>query len=189
MFHDAVQMLQKEDGSFEKFQAMYPHRTQASLSADDIAFIQARNSFYIASTSPDGWPYVQHRGGPIGFLRAHTTTQLVCGDYRGNRQFITMGNLQKDARVSLFFMDYLNQARLKVQGRASLVALKDADECLIKSLPQEQPEPERLLCIDVIAMDWNCPKYIPKLYSEDIIQHVVGGQIGQLQTENAALKA
>ena len=72
---------------------MYPQRTQDSLSSEDIALIQARESFYIPLTNPDGWPYVQHRGGPVGFLRAHTTSQLVCEDYRENCQFITMGNL------------------------------------------------------------------------------------------------
>jgi len=189
MFHEAVQALQHLDGSFEKYQKMYPHRTQDSLSVDDIAFLKARDSFYIASTTPDGWPYVQHRGGPVGFLQVLGERRLVCGDYRGNRQFITMGNLQDDARVSLFFMDYLNQARLKIQGHASLVGLKDADAELVDLLPQDHPAPERVLVIDVVAMDWNCPKYIPRLYSEGVIQHVIGAQIGKLQQENAALKA
>ncbi len=189
MFHEAIQDLQRADGSHAQFQKMYPHRTQDALSADDIAFIQSRESFYIASTTPDGWPYVQHRGGPAGFLRVSGPNRLLCGDFKGNRQFITMGNLQRDTRVSLFFMDYLNQARLKVQGHATLVPLSEADEAVALSLRTEQPAPERVLQIDVIAMDWNCPKYIPRLYSEAAIRQVVGGQIAQLQAENAALKA
>lgn len=100
-----------------------------------------------------------------------------------------MGNLQKDAHVSLFLIDYLNQARLKIQGRATLLRLSDAQDGLIAALPQDQTSPECLLCIDVIALDWNCPKYVSKLDSEDVTRQVVGGQMGQLQTENAALKA
>lgn len=86
-------------------------------------------------------------------------------------------------------MDYLNQAHLKIQGRATLLSHSDARDGLIAALSQDQHTPERILDIDVIALDWNCPKYIPKLYSEDMIHQVVGGQMGQLQIENVAIKA
>ena len=100
-----------------------------------------------------------------------------------------MGNLQKDAHVSLFLIDYLNQARLKIQGRATLLRLSDAQDGLIAALPQGQTSPECLLCIDVIALDWNCPKYIPKLYSEDVIHQVVGGQMGAVRDRERRYKS
>jgi predicted pyridoxine 5'-phosphate oxidase superfamily flavin-nucleotide-binding protein len=189
MFQGAVAELQKADGGHAKFQASYRHRTQSELSPDDIAFIHARDSFYIASVNADGWPYIQHRGGPRGFLRVVGPNRLACADYRGNRQFITMGNLMTEARVSLFLMDYLNRARLKIQGRATLLPLAEADPDLAAQLAASDPPAERALVVDVAALDWNCQKYIPTLVPEDVLRHIVGQQIGRLQAENEALRA
>ena len=189
MFQNAVAELQKQDGSYDKYQAFYPHRTQDELSKDDIAYIQARESFYIASVNSDGWPYIQHRGGAVGFIKVLGPTQLACADYPGNRQFITMGHLQTEAKVSLFFMDYLNHARLKIQGRARLVKAADVDPMILESVSDGGPLVERVLTVDIVAMDWNCPKYIPTLYPEAVIQNVIGPKIGQLEAENTALRA
>ena len=189
MFRDGVAEFQRADGGYDKFQTFYVHRTQDALGPDDIAFIQARDSFYIASVNGEGWPYVQHRGGPRGFLKVIGPNRLACADYHGNRQFITMGNLQADAKVSLFFMDYLNHARLKVQGRATLVPIGEADPELVAQLGIGDLPAERVLEIEVVAMDWNCPKYIPTLYSEDALRQVVGPMVGKLQVENEALRA
>ena len=188
MFQDAVADLQKEAGTYEKFQKFYVHRTQEEMNADDIAFIQAANSFYFASTTRDGWPYIQHRGGVRGFLKIINPTKLACADYRGNRQFISQGNLQADDRISIFVMDYLNKARLKIQGRATLIPLARADPKLVAQLDCEAVPTERVLSIDIVAMDWNCPKYIPTLYPEDALGKIFGPELAKLQKENAVLR-
>jgi len=181
LFQGAVAELQKAEGSFDKYQALYPHRTQPGLRDQERAFIEARDSFYIASSSPDGWPYIQHRGGPRGFLKVIGDTKLACLDYRGNQQFITTGHLIADNRVSLFLMDYMNKARLKIQGHARIVPLPDAEPELVQSLTVEGTKAERVLTIEIVALDWNCPQYIPQLYPADVVQTVIGGRMGALE--------
>lgn len=189
MFRGQVADLQRAEGTHEKYRTAYRHRTRDTLGEDEIAFIRSRESFYIASLTEDGWPYIQHRGGPQGFVSVKGGTRLICGDYRGNRQFITMGNLATDNRVSLFFMDYLRHARLKLQGRATLVPVADADPEVVAGFSVAGPPPERVLEIEVVAFDWNCPKYIPTLYSEAALHEIVGPEIAKLREENARLEA
>ena len=189
MFTKAVQDLQNAEGTKQKFETFYPHRTQDALSVDDIAFIKERDSFYMASVNAGGWPYIQHRGGARGFVHVAGPTTLACADYRGNKQFISMGNLQTNPRVSLFFMDYMNHARLKVQGNATLIPASDADPDLLSQLDQSAAPAERVLQIEVLAMDWNCPKYIPTLYPEAAIKQIVGPELNALRDENKALRA
>ena len=189
MFTEAVQALQEAEGTRAKYEAFYPHRTQEALSDNDIAFIRARDSFYLATVNADGWPYIQHRGGARGFVQVLGPTTLACADYHGNRQFISMGNLASDPRVSLFFMDYTNHARLKVQGHATLIPAADADPALLEQLDQQAGPAERVLQVEIVAMDWNCPKYIPTLYPADALAQIFGPEIGKLRDENEALKA
>lgn len=189
MFRDAVAELQREAGTYDKYQKFYPGRTQEKLSENEIAFLQDRESIYIASTTVDGWPYIQHRGGPRGFLKVIGETRIACADYRGNQQFITMGNLAHDDRVSVFCMDYMNRARLKLQGRATLMKSADADPQLWDQLHSPQLPAERALVIDIVAMDWNCPKYIPQMLSAEVVQKAVAEKLGALQAENDALRA
>ena len=189
MFTKTVKELQSAEGTKEKFETFYPHRTQKTLSNNDIAFLKERDNFYIATVNADGWPYIQHRGGARGFVHVAGPTTLACADYTGNNQFISMGNLQTEPRVSLFFMDYMNHTRLKIQGMATLIRVADADPDLVSQLDQRAAPAERVLQIEVIAMDWNCPKYIPTLYSEAAIRQVVGSELEALRTENVALRA
>ena len=189
MFTTAVQDLQSAEGTKEKFETFYPHRTQTAFLNTDIAFLKERDSFYIATVNADGWPYIQHRGGARGFVHVAGPTTLACADYAGNKQFISMGNLQTEPRVSLFFMDYMNHTRLKVQGVATLIPVADADPDLVSQLDQRAAPAERVLQIEVTAMDWNCPKYIPILYAEAAIRQVIGSELEALRTENAALRA
>ncbi len=188
MFTQAVQDLQEAEGTKLKYETFYPHRTQETLSEDDIAFIKQRNSFYIASVNSDGWPYVQHRGGARGFVHVAGPSQIACADYLGNKQFISMGNLQNDPRVSIFFMDYLNRRRLKIQGKATLVDATEVDDALLAQLDQRAAPAERVLQIDIVAMDWNCPKYIPTQIPEDMIEQIFGPEIQKLRSENGALR-
>ncbi len=189
MFRGRVAELQRAAGTYEKYQTAYGHRTGDTLGPDEVAFIRSRESFYIASLTEDGAPYIQHRGGAAGFVDVRDGTRLVCADYHGNRQFITMGNLASDGRVSLFFMDYLRHARLKLQGTATLVPADEADPDVVAGFATDAPAPERVLEVQITAFDWNCPKYIPTLYSEAALREVIGPEIGKLRAENAALKA
>jgi len=189
MFSETVADLQKEDGSFDQYQVGYQHRTQDKLEPHDKHFIESRESFYIASSSPDGWPYIQHRGGPQGFLKVIGANQIACLDYKGNRQFITMGYLETDNRVSLFMMDYAQRGRLKLQGRASLKKLSEADPSVLQHFETEGLPAERLLVIDIVAMDWNCPKYIPQMFTKPMVQSMFQRNLAELQQENVQLRA
>lgn len=131
------------------------------LGESEVAFIGERDSFYIATTSETGWPYIQHRGGPCGFLRVIDAHTLGFADYGGNRQLITVGNLAANDRVALFFMDYSRRERMKLLGHARVLDAKD-DPTLSDRLavPNYRARIERLFLIEVVAFDWNCPQHI-----------------------------
>jgi len=136
------------------------------LSEREAGFINARDSFYMASVSETGWPYVQHRGGPQGFIRVIDAQTIGFADFSGNRQYVSVGNLRKDDRVSLFFMDYPNRTRLKMLGRVRLVG--DDEPELLAQLEMEDYRAvvERGFVIHVEAFDWNCPQHITPRYTE-----------------------
>jgi nuclear transport factor 2 (NTF2) superfamily protein/predicted pyridoxine 5'-phosphate oxidase superfamily flavin-nucleotide-binding protein len=153
------------------------------LGDSEAAFIQARDSFYMASVSETGWPYVQHRGGPIGFMRVLTPRTLGFVDFRGNRQYVTTGNLRRDDRVALFFMDYPNRRRLKLLGRVEIVDL-DSEQLAPLRLPKYRARVERGFVIHVEAFDWNCPQHITPRFTEVEIERL----IAPVLAENRALK-
>ena len=132
------------------------------VTAELAEFIARRDSFYLATASSDGQPYVQHRGGPRGFLRVLDEHTLGFADYRGNRQYITVGNLRENERAFIFLMDYEAQQRIKIWGRAHVV---EDDAALIARLmpPDYKAKPERAILFTVEAWDANCPLHIPKL--------------------------
>lgn len=131
------------------------------LGPAEAAFIRGRDSFYLASVSETGWPYVQYRGGPEGFLTIVDSSTLGFADFRGNRQYITTGNVQANDRVSLFLMDYAHRRRLKIYGHMQIIDAND-DPALAKTLtmPDYPARVERLALITVEAFDWNCPQHI-----------------------------
>ncbi len=189
LFVDEVRALQDQDGTGEKYAAVYPGRTQDILDESTLGFIASRESFYIASVSSSGWPYVQHRGGPKGFLKALGPNRLGFADYRGNRQFITMGHTAHDNRVALFFMDYENRSRLKMLGHLTMQLAKEADPTLCEQLATPgQGRVDRIATLEVTAIDWNCPQYIPALIAADKAKAFVDEQLSALQEENARLK-
>lgn len=189
MFTDAVQAEQEALGMRERFQKMYRNRFTEGLDDDTKAFIETRTSFYMATVSETGWPYVQHRGGPIGFLKVQGNDTIAFADYKGNKQLISKGNLAKNDRVSLFLMDYPRRARLKIIGHASMINADD-DAALADLLRVTDQDPiERLTTIRVAAFDWNCPKYIEPRYTEAEIQRMVGPRLQALADENAELRA
>lgn len=134
----------------------------------EIPFIEARDSFYLGTVSETGWPYVQHRGGPTGFLKVLDPCTIGFADFSGNRQYVSAGNLAGDNRVSLFLMDYPRQTRLKILGRAWVVD-EDSEPQLLARLenPHYRARVERGIVIRIEGFDWNCPKYITPRYTED----------------------
>jgi len=144
--------------------------TDERLSAREVEFITERDSFYVASVLENGWPYVQHRGGPRGFLKVIDERTLGFADYRGNRQYITAGSVQRDGRVALFLMDYPGRRRLKLMARAEVVDGAERPDLLEAIGDPDYPGMiERLFLLHVEAFDWNCPQHItPRFTGEEM---------------------
>lgn len=174
-----VRAAQQRMGGGHACQTAEPGEPQAvALGAWEIEFIRARDSFYQGTVGENGWPYVQHRGGPAGFLKVLDERTIGYADYSGNRQYISVGNLAGDDRVSLFLMDYPGQRRLKIWGRARLVD-EDTEPELIARLesPDYRAPVERGVLITVEAWDWNCPKYITPRFTEREFASRSGGTV------------
>jgi uncharacterized protein len=163
------------------------------LGPREAQFIASRDSFYMATVGESGWPYVQHRGGPRGFLRVLGPSTLAFADYGGNRQLLSAGNLTHDDRVSLFLMDYPNQRRLKLLGHARVEPAL-GNEALLERVadPETRPLVERVIVVDVIGFDWNCPQHITPRYTADEVRELVAPlteRIAELERELAARSA
>ncbi|WP_372023061.1 pyridoxamine 5'-phosphate oxidase family protein (plasmid) [Tistrella mobilis] len=188
----AVRAAQDRLGVAHLWENFKGHRTFDRFTDQEAAFITSRDSFYMATTSETGWPYVQHRGGPQGFLTVLDDRSLAFADQRGNRQYISVGNLSTNDKVSLFLMDYPRRARLKIYALAEIVAL-DADPALTARVPgATAPKAERIIRLHLEAFDWNCPQYItPRFTEAELIEALrpVRDRIAELEAENAALKA
>ncbi len=168
-------------------------RPSDTLTEDEIAFIAARDSFYMASVSETGWPYVQHRGGNAGFLKVVDQRTLAFADYRGNRQYISTGNLAANDRACLFLMDYARRARLKIYVHVDRLTL-DVDPTLndLVSDPTYKGRAEGIFRLRLEAYDWNCPQHITPRYTQQQVEQAVAPlreKLLQLETENAALRA
>jgi predicted pyridoxine 5'-phosphate oxidase superfamily flavin-nucleotide-binding protein len=194
MFSDAVKAVQERHGSRASYLKMDADAdgTPDALTAKEIGFIALRDSFYMASVTAHGWPYMQHRGGPAGFLRHMAGNRIGFADYRGNRQYLSTANLAGNDRVSLFLMDYPNKDRLKLVGHAHSVELAD-DPALVTSLMPEgyRATPERAFLIDVIGWEWNCSQHITPRFTEAEISAAIqpmAAELNQLRAENAALR-
>jgi predicted pyridoxine 5'-phosphate oxidase superfamily flavin-nucleotide-binding protein len=168
-------------------------RPSDRFTSAEAAFIAARDSLYLASVSETGWPYVQHRGGPPGFLRLLDDRTLAFADFRGNRQYISLGNLAANDRVAMILMDYPNRRRLKIYGRLASVAL-DADPALAGAVaaPGYRGRPERILKIAIEAFDWNCPQHITPRFTPAELEGALAperARLTELDAENRALRA
>jgi len=144
------------------------------LGAKEAAFIAKRDTFYLATVGESGWPYVQHRGGPKGFLRVLSDSQLGYADFGGNTQLISVGNVSVDNRSSLILMDYPRRKRLKILGHMHVLTAADAaPEVLRQVQPGDYPgKVERVVLIDIAAFDWNCPQHITRRYTEaEFLEH------------------
>jgi predicted pyridoxine 5'-phosphate oxidase superfamily flavin-nucleotide-binding protein len=167
-FTPAVKQLQEQDGSRSHYSRGEAAATSTDpLGAEEAEFIGERDSFYLATVSETGWPYLQHRGGPQGFLKVLDQRTLAFADFRGNRQHVSEGNLAGNDRVALILVDYPNRRRLKLLGRARMVeAGKEPGLIAQLAAADYEARVERAVVIRVEAIDWNCPQHITPRYSE-----------------------
>ena len=189
----SVRAAQEANGSRELWQRFDGDRASDRFTENEIAFIEARDSFYLASVSESGWPYVQHRGGPTGFLKVLDETTLGFADFRGNRQYISLGNISADDRVALLLMDYPNRARLKILAHMEVRELDAASDLASRlALPRYRGKPERAFLLHLETFDWNCPQHITPRFTATEIETAVSPlhtRIAALEAENRALRA
>jgi len=186
-FTPAVSAAQEK--YFGRAQHLPPQPERDALTDDEAQFIQSRNSFYLATVSESGWPYVQHRGGKPGFLRVVSPTQLAFADYKGNRQMLSTGNLTANDRGCLFLMDYPQRTRLKILGHTRVVDVREQPELIPKfTEPEVRGIVERVFLIEVISYDWNCPKYITPRYTAAEVEEAVAPLRARIAELEAQLK-
>ena len=166
-FTPAVQALQLRHGSRTNYVGAQSSGGPEGLGEPEREFLAAADSFYLASVSETGWPYVQHRGGPAGFVRVVSPTRIAFADFRGNRQYVSAGNVSKDNRVAIIVMDYANRSRLKLLGRMRFELAEEADPKLVSAveLPGYRARIERVAVVDIEAFDWNCPQHITQRFT------------------------
>jgi uncharacterized protein len=170
----SVQEAQRANGSGQYWAAFKGDRTFDRFTDAERQFIAARDSFYMATVSETGWPYVQHRGGPAGFIRVLDDKTFAVADFRGNRQYITLGNLNAGSRASLFLMDYPNRRRLKIFAHVEVKSLADNPELAAAvATPDYKARPERALLFHLDAFDWNCPQHITPRFTEAEIRTAI----------------
>jgi predicted pyridoxine 5'-phosphate oxidase superfamily flavin-nucleotide-binding protein len=174
MFSNAARKLQERFGSRASYERMANSGYgEQKLGLNEVDFIAARDSFYMATVSGEGWPYIQHRGGIRGFLQVLDESTLAFGDYAGNKQYISAGNLTENDRVSVFLMDYPNRTRLKVIGHARIVEpAEDPDLSARFGGVEPGTRLERILVIQVVGFDWNCPQHITPRFTLEEIQTI-----------------
>jgi uncharacterized protein len=194
-FTPLVKEQQKQHGSRHLYERMERSNDPGdSLGSYERAFIEASDGFYMASVTETGWPYIQYRGGLKGFLHILDDRTLGFADLRGNKQYISVGNLQHEDRVALFFMDYPHQTRLKLLGRAKVHEGNAEARKLIDQLrmPNEKSPAERAILIHVEGFDWNCPQHITPRYTEEELVKALEPmrmRIEKLEEENKRLRA
>ncbi|HEY0395995.1 MAG TPA: pyridoxamine 5'-phosphate oxidase family protein [Candidatus Elarobacter sp.] len=187
----AVEAVQEARGSRAVYARPSGRAVPEALTDDEVDFVGRRDSFYVASTNANGWPYVQHRGGPRGFVRVTGPAQLAFADYAGNRQYLTTGNLVQDDRVALFFMDYRERVRLKMFARARTVEADDAPRELLDAVavPAYGARVERVVVFDVEATSWNCSQHIATRWDADELEEMLQplrARIAELEARLAA---
>jgi predicted pyridoxine 5'-phosphate oxidase superfamily flavin-nucleotide-binding protein len=188
----SVQAAQAAMGSDRLWQDFKGHREFDQFSENESAFIADRDSFYMATVSETGWPYIQHRGGPPGFLKLVDDRTLAFADYRGNRQYISTGNLAADDRVCLFLMDYARRARLKIYAHVETIQLgADPDLVRLVTVPGYKAKLERIFRLRLVNFDWNCPQHITPRFTErefDEAARPLRERLAQLEAENTELR-
>jgi hypothetical protein len=190
-FSPSVKAVQERRGSRGAYARLEQNGGwETKIDAVLAKFIAGLRSFYLATASKDGQPYVQHRGGPPGFLRVIDETTLAFADFTGNRQYITTGNLAENPRAVLFLMDYLHRKRVKIWGQARVV--ENDPELIARLFPEDyRARPEAAILFTVEAWDANCPQHIPQMvFAEDVAAAIeaFNERIAALEAENARLR-
>jgi predicted pyridoxine 5'-phosphate oxidase superfamily flavin-nucleotide-binding protein len=187
----ARQQAQGSRASYARFESGPPRNDR--LSEKELEFIRERDGFYLASVSETGWPYVQYRGGPAGFLRVLDERSLAWADFRGNRQYISVGNLSGDDRVALILVDYANRRRLKILGRAEPLEVGADDGLAARlSVPGYAAVVERAVRVRIEAFDWNCPQHITPRFTLDEVERAVTPlreRVAELEAKLASCEA
>ncbi len=163
------------------------------LRPQEISFIESRDSFYMGTITENGWPYVQHRGGPAGFLRVLGPREIAFSDYRGNRQLVSTGSLAAHKRVYLFLIDYPSRSRLKILVEAEVLDAREHPELANKLEPSggHGATPERIFRIKILSYDWNCPKFITPRFTEAQVKELISPlqlRVAELESELATLR-
>jgi len=191
VFSPSVKAAQQQSGSRDAYAKRDGATEPDRLTENEAQFIATRDSFYMASVGAGGWPYVQHRGGPPGFVKVLGERTLGLADFRGNRQYVSVGNLADDNRVALFMMDYARRARLKLLGHARTVDLAGAPDLAAALIDQTYgAKIERGIIIDIEAFDWNCPQHITPRFTLSEIEPSIAAlksRIAELETELARI--
>lgn len=192
-FSDAAKELQQQVGSRRAYEQMEKNQVVDGLTDNEVRFIEHQDHFYMASYGKNGFPYIQHRGGPAGFVKVLNKDTLAFVDFSGNRQYVSVGNIATNDHVSLIMVSYPHRARLKLYAKARVVQLEDEPELFEQIDPADyKHRPERMLVLDVQAYDWNCPQHITPRYTSEEIEQALAPQrrkLAELEAENARLKA
>jgi len=172
-FTDAVKKLQVENGSRNTYERMEKYSAKEGLTLNEIGMVETRDHFYMASIGENGFPYIQHRGGPKGFLKVIDNKRLAFLDFSGNKQYISVGNVKTNNKVSLILVDYPKKARLKIYAEAEVLSLEENLEMTKKlTLEGYKYRPERIMVLHIKAFDWNCPQHITPRYTVEEIEGV-----------------
>jgi predicted pyridoxine 5'-phosphate oxidase superfamily flavin-nucleotide-binding protein len=188
----SVRAVETAMGVGDVYEDFRGRRSFDTFGEHEAAFIADCDSFYMATVSETGWPYVQHRGGPRGFLKFVDDRTLAFADYRGNLQYISTGNLSADDRACLFLMDYPRRTRLKIFAHVEALSL-DADPALTKlvTVPGYKAKIERIFRLRLEGFDWNCPQHITQRFTEEEVSEAVGplrDRLTELESENNKLR-
>jgi uncharacterized protein len=193
-FTSAVRAEQARHGSAESYAKHLAPEAAAGdrLGPAETAFVSQRDGFYQATVSETGWPYVQFRGGPRGFLKVLDEQTLAYADFRGNRQYLSVGNLKGDDRIALILVDYPNRRRLKVWGHVRIVGRADDPELVARLHDASyRALPERAIVITIAALDWNCQQHLPERYTLEELEPALAQirhELQRLRAENDALR-
>jgi uncharacterized protein len=181
---------QAQDKYFGRHQAIASAPETDPLADSEAYFIVSRDSFYMATVSETGWPYLQHRGGPPGFVKVLGPNLIGFADLKGNRQLVSTGNLEVTDRVAIFMMDYPHRTRLKLLGHARVLDAREHPELVDQLAPESlRGRVERLFLIQVISYDWNCPQYItPRFTAAEVEKYAapLKARIAELEAQLAA---
>lgn len=190
-FTPIVKGMQEDFGSRAAYARLEDETSEADeLTEIEAAFIAARDSFYMATVGETGWPYLQHRGGPVGFVKLLGPRTLGIADFRGNRQYITLGNLVHDQRSALFFMDYANRKRLKVLARATSIDFDSKPELAAQLVDVDYgAKIDRGLLFEIEAFDWNCSQHITPRFTASEVEARVTSLQAEIETLRMALAA